>query len=98
MAAHPSRGSIQGSPVSCTHFAKVTSMVWFVLATSLELCGLYAVSRFHLIFTALQTSGSNSATDAGLLSDPILRGNPNLGIMSLSKNRATSFAFSVLVG
>ena len=73
-------------------------MVWFVLSTSLELRGLYAVSSFHLIFTALQTSWSNSATDAGLLSESILRRNPNLGIMSLSKNRATSFAFSVLVG
>ena len=85
-------------PVSCTHFAKVTLMVRFILSTILELCGLYAVYSFHLIFTALQTSWSNSATNVGSLSDSILRGNPNLEIMPLSKNQATSFAFSVLVG
>ena len=72
-------------------------MVQFILSTVLELCDLYIVCSFHLTSTALQTSWSNAATNAGPLSDYILRGNPNLG-MSLSKNQATSFAFSVLVG
>ena len=88
----------EGAPVSCTHFAKVTLRVQFILSAILELCDLYIVYSFHLTLTALQTSWSNSATNAGPLSDSILRGNPNLGIMSLGKNQATSFAFSALVG
>ena len=73
-----------------THFAKVTLIVWFTLSTISEHCmyvvcmyictytDLYAVCSFHLIFTALQTNWSNSATNVGPLSDPILKGNPNL--------------------
>ena len=63
--------SIQVVPVSCTHFARVTLIVWFILSTISELCGLFTVCGFHLI-TALQTNWSNSATNAGPLSDPIL--------------------------
>ena len=73
-------------------------MIQFILSVLLELCGLYTECNFHLIFTALQTSWSNSATNVGPFSDSMLGGNPNLGIMSLSKNWATSLAFSVLVG
>ena len=57
-------------------------MIQFILSVILELCGLYTVCNFHLIFTALQTSWSNSATNAGPFSDSMLGGNPNLGIMS----------------
>ena len=76
---------------------KVSLKEFSCLSTILELWGLYAVSHFHLIFRALHTCWIKSATKAGLLSDPILVGNLILGIISQSRQRATSFAFSVWV-
>ena len=72
--------------------------VRLVRSTIPELWGLYAVCNFHWIFIALHTCWIKSATKAGPLSDPILVGNPNLGVTSQSRQRATSFAFSVRVG
>lgn len=38
--------SIQGVPVSCIHFARVTLIIRFILSTIPELCDLYAVYSF----------------------------------------------------
>ena len=84
--------------VSMIHFESVSSRVQLVHSTIPELWGLYAVCNFHLIFRALHTCWIKSATNAGPLSDPILVGNPNLGISSQIKQWATWFAFSVRWG
>ena len=63
-----------------------------------ELWGLYAVCNFHLMFKVLLTCYTKSALKARPLSDPMLVGNPNLGIISLSRHQATFDVLSVRVG
>ena len=62
------------------HFESVSLRVWLALSTTPELWGLYAICNFHLTFRALYTCWIKLVTKAGLLSDPILVGNPNLGL------------------
>ena len=59
---------------------------------------LWGLCNFYLIFRALHSCWIKSSTKAGPLSDPILVGNPNLGISSQIKQWATWFAFSVRWG
>ena len=84
--------------VSKIHLESVSLSVQLVPSTIPELWGLYAVCNFHLMFKVLLTCYTKSATKAGPLSDPMVVGNPNLGTISLSRNRATFDALSVWVG
>ena len=96
--AEPLEVSPPRSSQSLWYLENVSLSVWLVHSTIPELWGLYAICNFHWIFRALHTCWIKSATKAGPLSDPILVGNPNLGIISRSRHWATSFAFSVRVG
>ena len=66
-------------------------------STISELWAYVQVCSFHLMFKVLLTC-TKSAAKAGLLPDPMLVGNPNLGTISLSRHRATSDVLSVQVG
>ena len=90
--------STQEQSVSMIHLESVSFSVQLVHFTIPELWGLYAICNVHLIFRALHTCWIKLATKVVPLSDPILVGNPNLGIISQSRQRATSFAFLVQVG
>ena len=90
--------STQEQSVSKIHLESVSLSVRMVSSTISELWGLYVVCNFHLMFKVLLTCYTKSATEAGPLSDPMLVGNPNLGTISLSRNRATFDALSAQVG
>ena len=87
-----------GAVILYDPLGKCLLSVRLVCSTIPELWGLYAICNFHLIFRALHTYWIKSATKAVLLSDSILVVNPNLGIISRSRQWATSLAFSVRVG
>jgi hypothetical protein len=53
---------------------------------------------FHFIFKILAQPWTISTMKAGLLSDPIERGGPYLGIISLKRAFITSRAFAVCEG
>ena len=57
---------------------RVSLSARLVRSTIPELWGLYAVCSCHLMFKALLTCYTKSATKGSPLSDPVLVGNPNL--------------------
>ena len=90
--------STQEQSVSKIHLESVYLSVLLFPFTISELWGLYVVYNFHLMFKILLTCYTKSATKARPLSDRMLVGNPNLGIISLSRHQATFDALSVRVG
>ena len=78
--------------------ANVVLWVHFMHSTFPELCGPWAVWSFHLTPGVLDKVWIISVPKAGLSLDPMERGRPYLGIMSLSRALVTSHAHSVHVG
>lgn len=70
--------------------------VLFILCTFPELCGLDAVCKFHTIFNSLVSFWVVSSTNAGPLPQPMIKGSPYLGIISLSNTVQASVAVSLL--
>ena len=90
--------STQEQSVSKIHLESVYLSVLLFPFTISELWGLYVVYNFHLMFKILLTCYTKSATKARPLSDPMLVGNPNLGIISLSRHQTSFDALWVWVG
>lgn len=72
--------------------------VRFICLTFPELWGRWAVCNFQVIFNPFATSCTTSTTNAGPLSNPVVIGITNQGMISFRRNQATSCAFSVRVG